>query len=175
MPQLPTTTSTADALAFFDGLPPIECERLLGSWSGQGFASGHPLDGALEAIGWHGKRFDSVEAVHPLVFNGWDGSLVPLSARPLMPGLWLVLRWPWLKRTPLLRVARFALPAVRTSRAQARLRMLRHRGVLTAAMVYDHVPIIDVFRRVDDERVLGLMDLKGMREPFFFQLRREPG
>jgi hypothetical protein len=40
-------------------------------------------------------------------------------------------------------------------------------------MVYDALPIIDVFRRVTADRVLGLMDLRGLAEPFFFLLDRD--
>ena len=39
-------------------------------------------------------------------------------------------------------------------------------------MVYDRLPIHDCFRRLDDDTVLGLMDQKGARQPFFFVLRR---
>jgi hypothetical protein len=59
-----------------------------------------------------------------------------------------------------------------TRRSRARLRMLQFRGRVTAAMVYDDVPIQDVFRRIDEDTVLGLMDCKGMERPFFFVLRR---
>ena len=67
--------------------------------------------------------------------------------------------------------ARSTSPAT-TSRPRARLRTVEHRGVHTAAMVYDALPIIDVFRRVDGATVLGLMDLRGLPDPFFFLLRR---
>jgi hypothetical protein len=40
-------------------------------------------------------------------------------------------------------------------------------------MIYDDLPINDVFRKVDNNTVLGVMDLKGMEQPFFFVLRRE--
>lgn len=64
-------------------------------------------------------------------------------------------------------------PALRTTHHRARLREVRHRGVVTAAMVYDHLPIIDHFRRVDDRTVLGMMDLRGVPQPYFFILRRD--
>ena len=51
--------------------------------------------------------------------------------------------------------------------------MMEHRGVSTATMIYDALPIHDVFRKVDDDTVLGLMDLRGLPQPFFFVLRRE--
>jgi hypothetical protein len=40
-------------------------------------------------------------------------------------------------------------------------------------MIYDNLPINDVFRKVDQDTVLGAMDLKGIPRPFFFVLRRE--
>jgi hypothetical protein len=42
-------------------------------------------------------------------------------------------------------------------------------------MIYDHAPIVDCFRRLDENSLLGVMDLKGMQQPFFFVLRREGG
>ena len=39
-------------------------------------------------------------------------------------------------------------------------------------MIYDRQPIIDVFRRVDDVTLLGVMDLRGMSQPYFFVLTR---
>jgi hypothetical protein len=63
-------------------------------------------------------------------------------------------------------------PLMYTDKPKARLRTVEHRGVATAAMVYDALPIIDVFRRVDADTLLGLMDLRGLPQPFFFLLRR---
>ena len=63
-------------------------------------------------------------------------------------------------------------PFMYTDKPKARLRTVEHRSVATAAMVYDALPIIDVFRRVDDGTLLGLMDLRGLAGPFFFVLRR---
>ena len=40
-------------------------------------------------------------------------------------------------------------------------------------MVYDALPVVDVFRRLSDDVGLGLMDLRGLPEPFFFPLRRD--
>ena len=40
-------------------------------------------------------------------------------------------------------------------------------------MIYDRQPIVDHFRRIDDDRVLGLMEMRGMERPFFFLLTRE--
>ena len=54
------------------------------------------------------------------------------------------------------------------------MRVVTHRGIATAALLYDALPIVDVFRRMADDVLLGLMDMRGMDEPFFFLLHREP-
>ncbi len=41
--------------------------------------------------------------------------------------------------------------------------------------VYDRLPIQDVFRAAARDVLLGVMDLRGMAQPFFFVLRRESG
>ena len=51
---------------------------------------------------------------------------------------------------------------------------MQHRGVVTAALVYDDVPIIDVFRRVTDDVVVGAADIRGESAPLLFVLRRSP-
>ena len=56
---------------------------------------------------------------------------------------------------------------------KARLREIAFRGKASAAMVYDTQPIIDCFRRIDDDRVLGLMDVKGAPADYFFHLSRD--
>jgi len=161
-----------DALAFFDGLPAVAAEEMLGRWRGSGLPTGSPLDGLLEAYGWYGKEFVDDETVHPLLFHDRSG-----APRPLDPGLlpMSLLRdyagfaqfWP-------LRAAFTHLrPLLYTDKPRARLREVTHRGVVTAAMVYDALPIIDVFRRVDDDVRLGAMDMRGLPSPFLFVLRRD--
>ena len=41
-------------------------------------------------------------------------------------------------------------------------------------MVYDALPVLDHFRRVDEDTLLAAMDARGLDAPFFFVLRREP-
>ena len=59
-----------------------------------------------------------------------------------------------------------------TEKSQARLRMVAYRGKVSATMIYDFLPICDSFRRIDANTVLGAMDQKGDRHPFFFSLER---
>jgi hypothetical protein len=161
-----------EALAYFDSLPVVEPDEMLGRWRGSGLPTGSPLDGLLEAYGWYGKEFLDDETVHPLLFADRSG-----RPRPVDPSLLPVnlLRdyagflqfWPL--RTALTRLR----PLLYTNRPKARLREIRHRGVVTAAMVYDTLPIIDVFRKVSDDVRLGAMDLRGLPAPFLFVLRRD--
>jgi hypothetical protein len=161
------------ALAFFDGLPAMPVEAMLGSWAGSGIATGHPLEGLLERYGWHGKRFESTEVVHPLVM-GAPGASFYLD--PAFLAFGFARRHPALVRSPMAAgLARRAFRLLATRKPTARLRMTEFRGVNSATMVYDAHPIHDVFRKVDDDTVLGLMDLRGDAAPgfFFFILRRE--
>jgi hypothetical protein len=54
----------------------------------------------------------------------------------------------------------------------ARLREMRFRGTVSAAMLYDKRPLIDHFRRVADDTVIGLADEKGKPATYFFHLTR---
>jgi hypothetical protein len=167
--------STAEALAFFDTLEPVDLDFMLGDWRGQGFPTGHPMDGLLEACHWRGKRFASPEDVHPLVFTTRAGA--PVCVNPLFmgPTLGLAARGRLPKSARLGNLLQLLLPLLATRRSRARLRRTEYRGRVSATMIYDQLPINDVFRRLDADAVLGAMDFKGMRDPFFFVLRRERG
>lgn len=166
--QVHTSTS---ALALFDQLAPVTPAELLGEWRGEGLATGHPLDGLLEAWHWHGKRFLSAEAVHPLIFAVAGGRRI--SVDPNWVPMALV-RAPWVGRlAPLGILAPWLLPLLATRKPRAHLRQLWYRGRLSTAMAYDQLPITDIFRRLDGHTLLGLMDARGLEHPFFFTLRRE--
>ena len=161
---------TEAALEHFDSLPPVTTTSLHGVWRGSGVPTGHPLDGVLEHLGWYGKKFDDDERVHPLLFRTRRGltsinpARVPfdvvLGAAPLLHG------------APAAGLFALARPLMSTRRPRARLRDVRYRGVVSAGMVYDDVPVIDAFRSVDDDTVLGAMDARGMPQPYLFQLHR---
>jgi hypothetical protein len=160
-------------LAAFDGLPPVEPADLVGRWRGSGLPTGSPLDGLLEAYGWWGKEILDDETVHPLLFADRRGRPRPVTPAPIP--LTVLRRWPSLVHLPVVRrVGRAVLPLLTTNRPAARLRVVTHRGVATAALLYDRLPVVDVFRRVDDQVLVGLMDMRGLDEPFSFLLDREP-
>ncbi len=163
----------SEALAFFDSLPPMPAGAMIGAWKGSGLRTGHPLDGLLEVFGWHGKRFESPEAVHPLIF-GKPGAL--FSVDPAYAPIGLIEHCAKIVKSPAVApIARGALEFFRTDKPKARLRMTEFRGAATATMIYDALPIHDIFRKVDADTALGLMDRRGDKAPayFFFVLRRE--
>ena len=163
-------TSSEEALAFFDALPPVKIEEMIGRWKGSGLPTGHPQDGMLEATGWYGKEFLDAETVHPLLFT--DGKEVfAVESKNLPIGM---MRRPS-ETAKSITKALFPLVGklARITEPRARLRMVEHRGQLSVAMIYDYLPINDHFRRVDANTRLGLMDLRGEPKPFFFVLRRE--
>lgn len=161
---------TDEALALFDALPAVRPEEMLGEWRGEEFPTGHPMDGLLAATGWAGKRFEDTDRVHPLLFwNSERTGTFPVDPIRVPMGLPLptALRRPWLHR-----VITVGRPLLATNRYTARLRATEYRGVSSATMIYDARPINDVFRRVSDTRLFGLMDHRGDTAPYFFVLYR---
>ncbi|MDY6995889.1 MAG: DUF4334 domain-containing protein [Actinomycetota bacterium] len=172
LPDAPTTTDAA--LALFDSLPTVELDAMLGTWRGAEVPTAHPLDGMLAASGWWGKRFSDTETVDPLLFPTADGSaLWALNPAPAFGGLGLVTKVPALKRTNFAAAITRSRPVLAARGPKARLRTTRFRDVDTATMIYDQLPINDVFRRVDDDTLLGAMDLRGITKPYFFVLHRD--
>ena len=169
--DLEPSCSLDDALALYDGLGAVRSEEITGRWRGRELGTGHPMDGRLEASGWYGKQFDDVDSVHPLLFATPSGEIFAVDPRRVPLGIVD-------KVSPsLVEKGRGALgvlkPGLRTTRPRARLRDIEHRGVVSAAMVYDHLPIIDHFRRVDEDTLLGCMDMRPMPRPYFFILQRD--
>ena len=170
--ELQRGTTIEVALAFYDSLEPVGLEEMIGSWCGQGLPTDHPFDGLLENLGWHGKRFDSVDGAHPLIFDAGEGRRV--SINPAFVPIAVVVRHPRLLHAPFVaRIFSVIRPLIRTKKPKARLRLTQYRDVVTATMSYDALPINDVFRKVDDDTLIGAMDLRGLDMPFMFVMRRE--
>jgi hypothetical protein len=127
----------AELDAFYDSLPAVELETMIGDWTGGVFDTGHPGEKQLARLGWAGKTFRGENDVDPIVGKDAEGRR---AASDVM--------------------------------GSATLRAVRHRGVVTATMVYDQHPIFDHFRAVDADTVLGVMDRKGDAFPLYFYLRR---
>lgn len=163
-------STPADAMALFDALEPVDTDFMKGRWHGAGFLTGHKLDGMLEAYGWYGKEFVDDNSVRPLLFGDTPANLY--SVHPGRLPLATCLKLPLPKSTRMKHLVRLLRPFLATRRFGARLRMLEHRGKVTAAMIYDDLPIIDIFRKLDENHLLGVMDLRYVPEPFFFRLIR---
>lgn len=162
--------TSEDALAFFDALATFEPEAIWGLWRGSELRTGHPMEGLLERYGWYGKEFVDAETVHPLVFQDAKGALFKVDPRKVPMDL--AEHMPRIGRG-LVRHALSALePVMGTTKPRARIRKVEHRGKSSATMIYDHLPIQDVFRRVDADTLLGLMDRRDEARPYFFVLRR---
>ncbi|MFA9559147.1 DUF4334 domain-containing protein [Evansella sp. AB-rgal1] len=161
--------SQTAAFDFFDQLDSVDIDFMIGLWRGREFKSNHPMDGLLESVNWYGKEFIDAETVHPLVFQKEDGELYKINPGPLP------LHFPFEKipKSLLKSLFTFAAPLIRTNKGKARLRMLEYRGVVSATMIYDQHSVYDTFRRVDQNTVLGVMDLKGKTDQgYFFILER---
>lgn len=168
--QLEPAARLADVLAFYDSLPPVAPDNLIGDWKGSEIATGHLYDGLLGPSGWWGKSFRTADEVDPLLFERGGKRF---AGNPRLIPLGLIERFPTLaKLRPSAAVFRALSPLLRTRKPRARLRLLTFRGVTSAAMIYDQLPIADCFRRVDDHVVIGAMDIRGHAAPYFFILRR---
>jgi len=157
-----------EVLRIFDHLPAVPESFLWGQWKGSEITTGHPLDGLLGPTGWYGKRFDSREQVHPLLFyTPGRRQLYAVDPR------WIPLQLNFPRSRILGGIMALARPFLQTRRSRARLRMLEYRGKITATMCYDHKPIFDHFARIDEHCVLGLMDMKLESAPYAFLLERD--
>jgi len=161
----------AEAFRRFDGLAAVEPQEMMGRWRGRSCPTGHPLDGLLEALGWYGKSFEPPDRAHPLLFGRTPGELVALD--PSCLPVSLPRRWRTLAHGGAARAAfTAARPLLATERPAAALRRVRYRGLSSCAMVYHRKSIIDHFRRIAADQVLGVMEAAGER-PYFFLLTRD--
>ena len=159
---------TEDALNAFDSLPPASLEFMHGQWKGFEIETGHPLEGLLTQSGWYGKIFENNEEVHPLVFFGKENKeLYALNPE------YLPLEFSQSKTNLLGALINKSRIVLETKESKARLRNVEYRSKVYATMVYDEKPIFDMFAKIDDHRVLGVMDLKGSLHPYFFVLERD--
>ena len=138
------------AFRLFDEFEPVELESMVGVWIGREFTTGHPLDGVLKRLNWYGKAFHDAENVDPLLFRGLGGNIFAVDPVPMMDSHKLI----------------------RAAGSKARMRMMKYRGELSGTMIYDNLPIHDYFRKVSDGILFGVMDWKGVKEPYFFVLEK---
>lgn len=56
---------------------------------------------------------------------------------------------------------------------EAQLREVAYGGKVQACLIYDKLPLMDYFRKVTGDLVVGLADVKGKPMDFFFWLERD--
>ncbi|WP_368489217.1 DUF4334 domain-containing protein [Clostridium sp. BJN0013] len=167
---LKETISQEDAFAFYDSLEPVIPDEMWGLWKGSEMKTGHPFEGLLKAAGWYGKRFVNSEEVYPLIFEKQNGKLY--AGNPtLIP---ITLPFDKIPHRIVNLAMKVVVPILSTNKSSARLREVNYRGKVTSAMVYDTKGIIDIFRKVDDNTLMGIMDIKGIKtdKSYFFILDR---
>ncbi len=164
-------TTTEQALKQFDELEAVDIDFMMGRWQGSGLHTNHPMDGLLEQFNWYGKAFINSEQVHPLLFLDNNNQIFKIAPSPTLMNLSARQNFPKVAAMNwLFRLSQFLF---KTEQSQARLRMMKYRGKVSATMIYDYLPIHDTFRKIDQDTVLGLMDFKKVKQPFFFILKRE--
>lgn len=169
LPKFPPSQEAA--FEYFDGLDAVQPPELIGLWEGKGIPTGHPLDGVLENLGWFGKRFNADMRADALLFKTGNCRLAPVD--PAHIPLRLVLRFSRFGRTKQARnLFTYLQKALWARGPVASLKVLPFRGRTSAAMVYDRQPIIDYLRKIDEERLIGAMSVKGDDRSYFFLLVR---
>lgn len=155
----------------FRSLTPIMPREMIGLWRGRGIPADHPFDGVLENLGWFGKRFTPDMRADALLFQSDKGKLVAIDPRWIPIGM--ALRSHKLGRAGVARsLSSYLLFQFRARGPVASLVTMMFGGVESAAMVYDEQPIVDHFRRIDKERIMGAMTINGDERIYFFELER---
>ena len=160
---------------WFASLEPVRPEDMIGLWEGDGHPSGHPLDGVLENLHWFGKRFHPDMRADALLFEGETADRL-VAVDPVFFPIKVVTKLGGIGRSARVRnLFSHIRPRVRAKGTTARLELRMDDGAMTAAMVYDKQPIIDYFRKVDQDQVAGMMVVEGDERRFFFRLTRVEG
>lgn len=164
-------TRPRTATEVFDALEPVDPKEMIGLWTGKSVPSGHPFDGVLENLGWFGKRFTADLRADALLFRAGGQRLIPVD--PAWIPLGMALRFHRLGRTRAAgNLFSYLVGGLRAKGPVASLRTLPFRGVSSAAMIYDALPITDHFRRLDHDRLMGAMTITKDERIYFFELER---
>jgi hypothetical protein len=144
---------------------------MIGLWRGRGIPSSHPFDGVLENLGWFGKRVTAWLRADALLFRAGPHRLVPID--PARISLRLALRFHRVGKT---RAAKnlfsYLQRGLRAKGPVASLKTMSFHGVTSVAMIYDGQPIVDHFRRLDRQRIMGAMVIEGDERTYFFELEQ---
>ncbi|ODV89284.1 hypothetical protein CANCADRAFT_3912 [Tortispora caseinolytica NRRL Y-17796] len=153
-----------EALEFYLDLEPMELHELRGGWKGSTLYTDHPLDNKMASFGWHGMFFKNNEVVYPSIWNANDGSKFIADPLKVITAVQSSTA-PDIMGSP---------QSYLTTSDSARIRMVVSYDHPTATLIYNNLPIYDSFKRIDDDRIVGLVDMKGVDKPYFFMMTRDP-
>ncbi|OJD30376.1 transcription factor cmr1 protein [Diplodia corticola] len=146
------TPSAHELSALFDALAPITPQDLEGDWSGGDF---HDSDTNSK------EEPPPVHPCHAMLENYRWAGMVVRGAEDVLP----VMSW-----------TDDGQRVHSTYWGGGQLRELKHRGVVSASLIFDCYPIIDHFRRVSDNTLMALLDAKDKHlkdaGPYFFWIRK---
>ncbi|AJD45727.1 DUF4334 domain-containing protein [Rhizobium sp. SEMIA 4085] len=152
-------------------LDPVQPKDMIGLWKGVGLPSGHPLDGVLENLHWFGKRFHADMRADALLFQRRPGRLVAID--PAYIPIGLAIKAAPLGRTAVARKLFLHLQqALRAKGTTASISLQTLEQVESAALIYDKQPIVDHFRLVSHDEVVGMMCVRDDPCRYFFRLRK---
>lgn len=158
--------SSEEATLLFDNLEPVSIEFMLDRWKGEELYTGHPTEGNLAGGGWAGKTFENAETVFPAVFFTDSSETETFNVEPI------IIVSPEIKTKYQNKTPGEIREVLETQKSSARLRMVEYKGLVSATMIYDDLPVNDIFRKIDDNTVMGVMDAKGDNIPYYFLLTR---
>lgn len=159
--------STEELWKVFDSLPPVAVSDLVGyKWKGYEVDNGHPWVGKLESNNWFGKQYhdeDNGDALLIYANEQKDGETFAADGLKTFKAF----------NSDTERVLFKDRAKYEANGSICRLKTILHRGVNTASMFYDQLPVNDSFRKVDDNTVFGVMDNKVLPDPpYFFVLEK---
>lgn len=159
--------TNVEAQQLFDTLESVSIDFMIGKWKGEEIFTEHPMDGFLASTGWYGKIFKSADEVHPLLFYTDKNKSDIFAVNPST-----ILDFQSKSADQQFFLADYR-SEIETKEYKARLRNTEFRESISATMIYDQLPINDVFKKIDDNTLLGAMDMRDDSKNYFFILRRD--
>jgi len=144
--------------AFYDSLPKVLPEEMIGSWKGNSWKIGMPLDNAIKISQWHGKTFHSPTDV--------DAIICKFNFLSIVGFMGSILFFPWKIKG---KTKKYRIPGTKAS-----LKQMTYRMQSSTSMTYNNLPITDHFRKIDSDTLMGIMDVKGISAlEFIFYIQKE--
>jgi len=121
--------------------------------------------------------FDRLQSVEPSFMLGeWEGAIIDTGFS--LPSLYGEGKWAGKTFKSVDEVHPMVLYDEQRKRywaeeyGLARLREVKFRGVVSTALIYDTMPVMDSFRRISDDEVVGAADARMNTTTLFFVLKR---